>query len=254
MYSLTQNPPGSSAVFFRYVYEENVASATCFPLLRAEEVIPALLQVLCTRREQSLLVSWHPGRVCGLLGVFGAMIQFTDSHTSPLPNSIFPPQQNVLEFIKAVKALQAPVTPSDQFSVSLNIVGGNVFEAVRLCWISTRFMARGADQRVYPGIPIDADELRAWNQRIARFEVSEASGANDGPGDSYYFWTQVLATIIFGSGGVRARMIRALFSKGTRIMTFVRNRIARKQPNMTTHEPASSLGIAAGYALLNLRH
>lgn len=143
-------------------------------------------------------------------------------------------------------------TLSEQFIIALSITNGNILGAANLCWISTRLMARGADQRIYPSIVINEMELRQWNEKVARFETREISGKSDGPGDNYYFWTHAFTTMIFSLGGVRAKAAQLAFSKGTKIMMFARNYIARKQPNMTSHEPASSLGRKFGLAIVEL--
>jgi hypothetical protein len=85
-----------------------------------------------------------------------------------------------------------------------------------------------------------------------QFETYNNSGMNDAPGDNYYFWTHVFGAMAFSEQGLRQVMAQLAFGKGTEIMAFVRKNIARKQPNITEHAPASELGRAIGLAFANL--
>lgn len=255
IYSLTQNTPGTSSVIFRPIYEENVQSSAPSLFMKEHKILPELLATIEEMGIKPTLPRypyWDSDMRYSLLEVFGAIIQFTDSHRAPLQRSVFPPQQDVETFIASIKAIPYPATLSEQFITALSITNGSILGAANLCWISTRLMARGADRRVYPAVVVSETELRQWNEQVARFEAHEDSGKNDGPGDNYYFWTHAFATMIFSSDGVGAKAALLAISKGTRIMTFVRNYIARKQPNMTTHEPASSLGRKFGLAVVAL--
>ncbi len=114
-------------------------------------------------------------------------------------------------------------------------------------------MARGADQRAYPDIFIDADGIRNWNTQLAQFETYNNSGQNDAPGDNYYFWTHVFAAMAFSNRGPQERLAQLAFSRGTQIMAFVRKNLASgNQPNITAHQPASAIGRQIGLALANL--
>ena len=254
--SLTGNPPGTSSVIFRSIYEENVRSATPSTYMKTEEIPNSLMGLIKERgiRLKALPSNpyWQMDKHYSLLEVFGTLIQFTDSNQTPLPKSVFPSEQDVEKFIASVKSTTGPVTLRDQLTIALDITSNDILGAINLCWISMRLMARGADQRAYPNVFVDEAELRRWNQQISRFELIGESEKNDGPGDNYYFWTSVFAIIAFSSGGFMGKVAQLIFARGTKIMTFVRNRIARKKPNMTTHEPASSLGIKVGHMLLSL--
>lgn len=108
-------------------------------------------------------------------------------------------------------------------------------------------MARGADQRAYPDIPINVDDIYDWNNQIAQFETFDNSGLNDAPGDNYYFWTHAFAAMAFTNERAQAQLA---FSRGTQIMAFVRKNIAKgDQPNVTSHDPASIIGRQIGLAL-----
>ena len=141
----------------------------------------------------------------------------------------------------------------EQLEIALAISGDNLLGAVNICWIATRFMARGADQRAYPGIFVDAAEIRDWNNQLAQFETYNNSGKNDGPGDNYYFWTHVFGAMVFCRKGLQAKLAQIAFSHGTQIMTFVRKHISTgNQPNITAHQPASIVGREVGLALASL--
>ena len=253
VYSLTQNRPDSSSVFYRPIYEEIVISPTPTALMKSEEICEELVSVLEARKVEFAIsnnIYWDTGQRYAFLRFFGAMVQFTDSHKASLPKHTFPPQADVCRFISIATTAPNPVNLAMQLEIALEITRNNLLGAIHLLWITTRFLARGADRRAYPDLPMNPTVLRKWNQQIPRFNVKESSGRNDGPGDTYYFWTQVFATILFSVDGFRAIFARFFFKHGTKIMTFVRNQVARKQPNMTTHEPASSLGIEFGLLLV----
>ena len=184
--------------------------------------------------------------------MFGAAIQSLDLHDALLPRTVLPPEKDVAQFIKGVKDLPHKAKLHEQLALALDISDNDLLGAVNVCWIATRFMARGADQRAYPGLFIDVDGIRDWNSQLAQFETYNESGKNDAPGDNYYFWTHVFGAMAFNRHGYQAKLAQIAFSRGTQIMAFVRKHIATgNQPNITAHQPASTLGREIGYALAN---
>jgi hypothetical protein len=247
------NIPERPGVIFRPIYEENARSPELMPLNVEEEILPSIVDMVHERDIApgfSHRPYWNPAVAYNSAEVFGATVQSFDLHDAPLPVTVLPPEEDVATFIDDIKAKPHKVKVDEQLAVALDITGDDLLGAVNLCWIATRFMARGADQRAYPNIPIDEDALRDWNGQLAQFKTYNNSGKNDGPGDTYYFWTHAFAAIAFANRGVQAKLAQAAFSRGTEIMAFVRKNISiGNQPNITAHDPASSIGRKVGITL-----
>lgn len=251
--SLLRNIPDRPGVIFRPIYVENAHTPERLPLNIEDEILPSFMDTICERAIEpnfSYRPYWNKAVEYDSAEVFGATVQSLDLHDAPLPRTVLPPEKDVARFIAGVKAAPHKVKLNEQLNIALDITGNDLLGATNLCWIATRFMARGADQRAYPNIFVDADVIRDWNSQLAQFETYNDSGMNDGPGDNYYFWTHVFAAMAFNKRGIQAKIAQAAFSKGTQIMAFVRKSIAKgNQPNITAHDPASSLGREIGHAL-----
>jgi hypothetical protein len=218
--------------------------------------LPSFIETIRERNIKPIFTHrpyWNTDLAYNSAEVFGAAVQSLDLHDAPLPRTVLPPEEDVIKFIKAVKSTTRKVKLDEQFNIALDITRNDLLGAVNICWIATRFMARGADKRAYPNILMDADTLRDWNGQLAQFKTYNKSGKNDGPGDNYYFWTHAFAAIAFSNRGIRAMLAQSAFSRGTEIMAFVRKNIAQgNQPNITAHDPASRLGREVGLALTRI--
>lgn len=249
--SLLYNIPDRPGVIFRPIYEENASRPGEPPFNVTEEVLPNILSVIRARNVDTRLSFrpyWNSQLRYNPAEVFGAAIQSVDLHDAPLPKTVLPPEDDVRSFIQTVEREPTKTAVDRQLDIALDIADADLLGAVNVCWIATRFMARGADQRAYPGIAMSADILRGWNDQLAQFELSHTA-KNDGPGDNYYFWTHVFGAMAFSERSVQARLGQTAFSRGTEIMKFVRKYIAREQPNITAHQPASNIGRQVGLVL-----
>ena len=247
--SLLHNIPDRVGVIYRPIYEENANSPELPPLNITDQVLPRLASVATRHSADNRATKpyWDDNLQYDPIEVLGATVQSVDLHDAPLPHTVFPPEADVQLFIDAVKGRPHRVGVDEQLDIALDVTEGNLLGALNICWISNRFMARGADQRLYPTIPMHEELLRDWNHQVAQFETDGKSGKNDGPGDNYYFWTHAFAAMAFSRRGLQASLAQAAFSRGTRIMEFVRKNISTgDQPNITAHEPASTLGRQAG--------
>jgi hypothetical protein len=255
-HSLLKNMPGRPGVVFRPIYEENARSAEALPLNTEDEILPSVVGVVKERAVQLPIVHrpyWNRDIPYNSAEAFGAAIQSFDLHDASLPRSVLPPEDDVAQFIKGIEDLPHRVKIHEQLALALDITGNDLLGAVNVCWIATRFMARGADQRAYPGIYMDGDTIRDWNSQLAQFETYNNSGKNDAPGDNYYFWTHVFGAMVFHRRGYQAKLAQTAFSRGTQIMEFVRKHISTgNQPNITAHQPASALGRQIGLTLAQL--
>jgi len=253
--SLLHNIPDRAGVLFRPIYEENALTPEELPLNVEAEMLSGIMRI-AQERDLGTGLSFEPYWSESLrynpIEVLGATIQSVDLHDAPLPKTVLPPEEDVSTFINGIKGLPEKATIVRQFELALDITGNNLLGAANLAWISTRFMARGADRRAYPNIHVDGAAIRDWNDRLAQFETYNNSGKNDAPGDTYYFWTHMFGAMAFSDHGIEAKIGQLAFSRGTQIMAFVRKHIARKQPNITAHQPASALGRQLGLALSSL--
>jgi hypothetical protein len=225
------------------------------PLNLPDEVLPNILSVVAARGAQNRQNSgpyWDAALRYDVAEVFGATIQSVDLHDAPLPKTVLPPEADVQDFINDILSTPERVMVHEQLELALRITRNNLLGAVNLCWIGTRFMARGADQRAYPGIAMNPDIVRGWNGELAQFKIDDYHGLTDAPGDNYYFWTHAFGAMAFSRKGLDARLAQAAFSRGTEIMAWTRKYLARRQPNITSHEPASTLGRQAGLMLARL--
>jgi hypothetical protein len=253
--SLIQYVPDRVDVIYNPIYDDNAQTPETLPLNVEEEVLPNLLVAIRERnihRNLSFHPYWNPELRYDAIEVLGATIQSFDLHNAPLPQTVLPPEENVAMFIDTMRAAPHKVRLHEQFTTALDIVDNNLLGAANLCWIATRFMARGADQRAYPNISMGEAELRQWNNQLAQFETYSNSGKNDGPGDNYYFWTHVFGAMVFSQREIESKLAQLAFSKGTSIMAFVRKNIAKEHPTISEHEPASKIGRAIGLALAHL--
>lgn len=244
--SLLHNIPERAGVIFRPIYEDNANSPEIEPLNTEFEVlseVDSLLESKNTPREITRSPYWDKSKRYSISEVFGGTIQSFDLHDEVLPATILPPEEDIRTFIETVKTIPHRVRVSEQLAVALDLSGNDIMGAVNICWIANRFMARGADTRAYPNIPIDGALIYDWNDQIAQFKTFNDSGKNDGPGDNYYFWTHAFGAIAFSERSLQAGLAQIAFSRGTQIMAFVRKNIATgNQPNITAHEPASTIG------------
>jgi hypothetical protein len=251
--SLLQNIPDRPGVRFRPVYEKNARSIEELPLNTEQEILPSFIQTLVERgigHTTERRPYWNRAIEYNSGEVFGTTVQSLDLHDGPLPRTVLPPEEDVARFIDGIKASPRRVKLNEQLNLALDITGNDLLGALNICWIGTRFMARGADQRAYPNIHVDAETILDWNTQVAQFEIYNDSGLNDAPGDNYYFWTHAFAAMAFTDRGMPAKIAQLAFSRGTQIMAFVRKNIAKgNQPNITAHDPASALGREIGLAL-----
>jgi hypothetical protein len=254
--SLLYNIPDRVGVIYRPIYDENANTPECLPLNTEEEVLSTVSEVV--RQRDSLpridfRPYWNKAQRYNAAEVFGATVQSVDLHDAPLPKTVLPPEEDISAFIESVKSLPQKARVAEQLTIALNIADDDLLGAVNICWIATRFMARGADQRAYPNISMDATKVRDWNDQLAQFETYNNADKNDAPGDNYYFWTHAVGAMVFSKKGMSEAMAQLAFGRGTQIMAFVRKNIAKgDQPNITAHAPASEIGREVGLLLASL--
>jgi hypothetical protein len=249
--SLAINAPERPGVTFRGIYEENAATPESLPVNSEVDLLSGFQEIVQDRDISP--IDLHPYWDMELSydkgAFFAAAIQSFDLHDGPVPQAVIPPQADVAKFIEQVQEQPDRVRLHQQLGIALDICNDNLLGAVNICWIATRFMARGAEQRVFPDIPIDASIMRDWNNQIAQFETFDGSKENDAPGDTYYFWTQAFAAMLYTTKKPGDVLARAAFQHGLKVMAYVRKSAKGDNPMLSPHEPASTLGRETGKAL-----
>lgn len=254
--SLLFEQPSDFQRSYRPIFRANANTPETLPLNVEDELLSGCIKVL-RRRHIDPTISyspyWNRGIEYNEVEVFGTAIQILDLHDAPLPTTVLPPEEDVQTFIDAVKAFPGKAKIPDQLAIALAITKNNLIGAANLCWIATRCMARGAEQRAYPNISMTIEDIRSWNDEVAQFETYTNSGQNEGPGDTYYFWTHVFCAMVFSKRNIRSKVAQAVFGRGTEIMVFAKKKIARTElPVVTDHKEASELGRAIGLVFANL--
>jgi hypothetical protein len=182
-----------------------------------------------------------------MLDVVGGTIQFIDDHSSPLPQTVLPPEKDVRKYINTILESPQKLTVSEQFEKLLEITDNNIVGAANLGFIASRFMARASDFRAYQGIDIQPQDMDRWNAKIAQFATDDGSKTSDGPGDTYYFWTYVFALSVneaFGSKTAK-KLAVPLFNQGTEFMIKFKNTFTNEPPS-THHREATYMGRRVG--------
>lgn len=266
--SLAIDPSNSPLVRRRPLSDSIARTQVKEPLNREEDLLAEFISIV-KNRDMSVINNnrpyWMTGSPYNLVEVFGTCIQFIDQHSGSLPQTTLPPVQDLEVFINLVLQESKPLTIDKQFELLLGITRNNITGAANLGMMATRLMSRFSDQRAYPKItlndkvftPFSDDEeieqiIRTWNEKIAKFETYDNSGRNDGPGDSYYFWTHFFAARVFSPDTLESKFFQKCSEYGTDIMVFIKNKIARRRGVVSSHHEASLLGRQIGISLMEI--
>lgn len=238
---------------YKPVYEAIAHSEHRLPLNREDQILPEFLRIVAERDikyNDALRPYWAPEKSYNPREIFGTLVQLVDYHNSPLSDAALPPEEDVKEYIHKVMNIKGRVTLPQQFETLLDVTRNDLIGAIQLGAIASRVMARGLDTRAYPNIAAGKDEMFAWNDKIAQFERHIDSDKNDGPGDTYYFWTHMFAALFYKQyEGLGRELYNASFAHGTEIMKLARKWIARSPINSDHHE-ATLIGRAIGLAFV----
>lgn len=256
--SLCRNTPGSPIDKYRPVYLQMAHAPEEYPLNTWEDILYEMTNTVEKRGlvgelDDPLRPYWlGRGEEYGPCESLGVLVQFADQHNATVPYRLIPPEADVMGFINKVCARPGRVKIPDQFEMLLDITGNSVLGSAHLGFLANRIMARGADQKIYPGITVDERCLKEWNKKIAQFETYGNDGKCDGPGDNYYFWTHFFAAYYYNKCGKQGVGIMDWgFEHGTEIMGFVKHVIARKGI-ISNHYESTQIGRAMGLALSEL--
>jgi hypothetical protein len=193
------------------------------------------------------------GRILG--DVFRYFTAFPDQHRVKLPQYLFPVDE-CREFINKMMACsreaRRPMTVPEQLSLALSSVKGNVLRAIIVLSTATRAAARNYEKRL--GVKVSPEEMEEWKTCVAPFDYQD--GIGDPPGDTYHFWSAVLAgmsTEIITSDHrpISEKAIATILGKAydntAKLTTLLRHRLMGHPGS--SHETADILGLAIGRAL-----
>lgn len=222
------------------------------PLNREHNVVHGVIDVIRRRSvktpaSQSITPYWDNSARYDPLELFGTLIQYLDYHKSPAPKTVLPPEVDAVSYINKISERGSPATVVDQLNILLDITGNNIVGAVNLGFIASRFMARGMDMKAYPNIGVDREEMLRWGQNVAEFEINDGR-TGDSAGDTYYFWTHVMAGLVFNLYDRQKPIYNITFEHGTEIMRIVRKKFSKLATTSEHYEP-SVLGRAIGLGL-----
>lgn len=273
--SLLRDSPNNASIRWRPVLNELASTSPREPLNREidfqSDLLSKFLGIIDKRGIKPLAKDRSPywmgqGTSYDKMEVFGTCVQFIDQHSAPLPKTTLPPSQDIQRFINHVLQEPETVTIDRQFEILLDITNNDVVGAANVGMLATRYMSRFSDIRAYPNLTINGKLItpstsdseieplmRAWNEKIARFETyNDKNGRIDGTGDQYYFWTHFFAASVFDNYTPVGRTFQAAFNKGNAIMIFAKDKIAKRGGTVSNHYEASLLGRHIGLALGSL--
>lgn len=224
-----------------------------YPIHINEEstLLPGMLDVLKRNPNISFDNSpyWQSGLQYNALEIVRTTVQFFDGNQSPLPITTIPPEKDVKNYFKWIYCQKHRVTISEQFEKLLEITR-SLIGAANLGMLAHRHFARGSDHRVFPNIKINPNEIKFINDRLAQFEVYDNSKKSDGPGDTYYFWTQVFTALAFShSPNYLNHLYKSVFEHGNSLMQIATHLVGTR--TITSHDTAAMLGWNIGLALSN---
>lgn len=182
------------------------------------------------------------------LEVFSTAIQWTD-YVDALPKTTIPPESDVRSYAEWVIGSNRRLVVREQFDQLLNITG-SLIGAANLGMFAHRHFARGSERRAFPGITVTPQVIAEWSNHLAQFDSFENTARSDGPGDTYYFYTQMFAAMVFGhKTSALNYTAKIAFKNGVSIMQLA-TRLAGES-TITTHETAAAIGWNVGLALLD---
>jgi len=244
--SLLRDPSDRVGHQWRDHYRRNTSWAPSGPFNTEDQVLDGFTRVVddADLGPGPRTPYWAPGQ--RYLGgeVIGSAIELLDQHDLALPTSVLPPADDVGQLADAVLSRACRSTIVDQLHMAVEITDHHLTGALNLCWITTRFMARGADQRAYPTVPIDLARIQRWSHAIAPFPSAD-DGPNDAAGDTYYFWTTAFLAALYAHRNISGAAWLRLLEHGPSLMGFVRGSIVG-QPVTADHTKAAAMGVHAG--------
>jgi hypothetical protein len=242
------------SVSLRPVYDSIAERRPAPPYLTADAILADLAMLI----ERRILAAdplkgstdfspyWQPRLRATPTQILAGLTELFDNHNAPIPPALLPPELHVSRFIDDVISLEQRSTPAMQLDVALRVTDGHLLGATHVCWIGTRLMSRGADSRAYPHIDVSPQRLLLWSDRVANFETKEGYDKNDGPGDTFYFWSQVWGHLVLEGCGVLSEIAQAALRRGEAAMKYARKYLAGA-PIVADHQTAAFIGREMGY-------
>ncbi len=197
---------------------------------------------------------WAPSQVLYLGRSLHALCSFCDDYDDEIMVEYFPVNES-LQFLEIVLQKGSPVEPlkiDEQWSIALQISEGNPIAASIICHSALRAVARNMDKRVGPSFDFPMDFRIRAAKAIACFP-SGLSKHRDPLGDSYHYWSTVLAGMILILNRKRPLIARAayraMFYYSANLMYLVRQSLFGHQLLFGTHGKVDRLGLTHGLKL-----
>lgn len=173
-----------------------------------------------------------------------ALASFTDDYTSEPPHELLPGDA-AARWLAAL----APGKPLDlvgQLRLALDVTSSR-FDAVLVCHLATRTIARGRDTRVHPSLALGLDERLHLAGALRRLPDDWSRGG-DAPGDTYHYWAQFAAGYYAaGAPALTRSAVLGLFATSPLAMRVVRSGVFRRTLFYGTHARVDRKALVHGY-------
>jgi hypothetical protein len=188
------------------------------------------------------------------------IISFSDDHTVPVANEFFPIDP-ILNFLQNVRESydesQRKLTIPDQFEIAMKLSDNSPVAAGILAHAAYRAVGRVLDTRVSDRLvfPVESpiDQISMLNIAETTAHFPSETGTNDPLGDTYHWWGQFSANLIFElykpTRPLQARAYQRTFYHGPDIMNFARETVFRKKQIAGKHKEADRQGQRVGVAV-----
>lgn len=200
---------------------------------------------------------WEPQRLIEMDRFAGTVISFSDDHQNPIAEEFFPIEE-MLQFLQEVqtryKDSGKKLNVIDQFEIALSLSNQNPVGAGLLIHSSFRSVARVLDTRVSKRLkfPVTsaAEEISMTGIAECTAHYRENSSNADPLGDSYHWWGQFAAGMVFElhrtGSPIQSSMYRNAFYFGPDLMKFARETLMGKTMIAGNHKEVDRQGLRLG--------
>ena len=143
-----------------------------------------------------------------------------------------------------------PLNLSEQFEIAMELNNGNLLNSLYMLFVASRTFARWLDEPLIDSGLNSKDRLiqmQEWRESICGFKDTNIN--QDPAGDTYYAWTHVIASYVYGILPQNQTMVtksaKKVFKRGTSIMHNIVHKV-NKQAVPNSHLLASVYGNSIG--------
>ncbi len=197
---------------------------------------------------------WAPHQNLYLGRSLHALCSFCDDYDADIMKEYFPVEES-LQFLEAMLANSSighSLKIEDQWKLALTITKGKPIAAAIICHAALRAVARNMDKRVAPAFNFPMDYRIKMAKATACFSM-DLSKHHDPLGDTYHYWSTVLAGMIIVVNQKRSffkrKAYQGIFYFSANLMYIVRQSIFRHTLLFGTHGKVDRLGLKHGIKL-----